>query len=97
MTAKSAFRGCGPLLWYAGFSARDAPENEMRVSRQRDPRPSECPRRHVHADLGEYAAVALRLLLSEGDRKIMMKRAPPQTFMRMEQLPLSIKQRGIAV
>lgn len=53
--------------------------------------------RQLRADLGEYAVVALGLVLSEGDRKVMMKRSSAQALMAMEGCPLNIRQRGIAV
>ena len=53
--------------------------------------------RQIRAELGEYAIVALGLVLTEGDRKIMMKRAQAERLMAMEDMPLSFKQRGTAV
>jgi hypothetical protein len=53
--------------------------------------------KQIRADLGEYAVVALGLVLSEGDRKVMMKRSQAERLMALEGLPLNVRKRGIAV
>ncbi len=53
--------------------------------------------KQIRADLGEYAVVALGLVLTEGDRKVMMRRSQAEKLFAVEQLPLNIIQRGIAV
>jgi hypothetical protein len=53
--------------------------------------------RQLRADLGEYAVVALGLVLMEGDRKLMIKRSQAERLMALEGFPLNVRKRGIAV
>jgi hypothetical protein len=53
--------------------------------------------RQLRADLGEYAVVALGLVLCEGDRKVMMKRVQAESLMALEGFPLNVRKPGIAM